>query len=239
MPAPWSPAQRIAFRFAFAYLVAFCFPVPEGFAGLPWDPVQDGWHLLVPWVGARLLHLAAPISIGMTGSGDTTYSFVRLLCVAVLAVVATVVWSILDRRRKEYATLHAWLRVYVRYVLAMIMVEYGLIRDPRPAVPAPGPEAADGDVRRLVADGAALDLHGRCAGVPDRRRARRAPRGRARVVSPHHHARGADRGGGHVERGDDELLLRRARQAGVGSHRRSWPASCSSPRSPASRGSSC
>ena len=139
-PAPWRPARRIAFRFAFAYLVAYCFPVPEGLAGLPWNPVEDGWHALVPWVGARLLHIAAPISVAPTGSGDTTYSFVKLLCTAVLAVVATIVWSILDRRRMEYRSLHAWLRVYLRYVLAVIMVGYGLVKVFDLQFPLPRPE---------------------------------------------------------------------------------------------------
>lgn len=127
-PAPWSHPRRVAFRFAFAYLVLYCFPVPEGLADLPFNPVEKGWHAVVPWVGAHVLHLATPISLQETGSGDTTYCFVKLLCTAVLAVLATLVWTVLDRRRTDYATLHGWLRVYLRYALAMVMFGYGLIK---------------------------------------------------------------------------------------------------------------
>ena len=52
----------------------------------------------------------------------------KLLCTAVLAVLAALVWTALDRRRADYATLHGWLRVYLRYVLAMVMFGYGVTK---------------------------------------------------------------------------------------------------------------
>ena len=47
---------------------------------------------------------------------------------ATLAVVATLIWSVAVRRRKNYATLHAWLRVILRYALGIAMVTYGLFK---------------------------------------------------------------------------------------------------------------
>ena len=44
----------------------------------------------------------------------------------ILAALATVAWTALDRRRSEYRTLHEWLRIYIRYALAFAMLYYGM-----------------------------------------------------------------------------------------------------------------
>ncbi len=49
-------------------------------------------------------------------------------CCVVLAVVITLIWSVADRRRKNYAKLHDWLRVIVRYALGIAMVTYGVFK---------------------------------------------------------------------------------------------------------------
>jgi hypothetical protein len=85
------------------------------------------WHRIVPWVGAHLLHLSYPITIfpEVNGGSDTTYDYVKSLCFLAIAVVATVVWSVLDRQRPGYSKLYRWLRAYVRFVLACAMFSYG------------------------------------------------------------------------------------------------------------------
>ena len=50
----------------------------------------------------------------------------ELLCFLVLAALATIVWTLLDRKRQEYRTLHEWLRIYVRYALGFTMLGYGM-----------------------------------------------------------------------------------------------------------------
>ena len=55
---------------------------------------------------------------GQSGGG---YVFVLLLCSALIAIV----WSLLDRRRSEYQSLHAWVRLLVRYSLAISLFWYG------------------------------------------------------------------------------------------------------------------
>ena len=131
-PTPaWSAARRIAFRFVFAYLVLYNLPFPIG--GLPLTDTMKGWydriwHAAVPWFAAHVLHLARPITIFSNGSGDTTYDYVLVLVVALLATVATAVWSLLDRRTKAYPRLELGLRVYVRYVLAYALLGYGAFK---------------------------------------------------------------------------------------------------------------
>ncbi|MFY9820576.1 MAG: hypothetical protein WAM82_04290 [Thermoanaerobaculia bacterium] len=124
---PWSPGKRILFRFAFIYLVLYKFPFP--LKEIPWagetliQPYKDLWDRLVPWAGKHLLGLNVKIRHG--GSGDTTYSYVQLLCFLIIAVVATAVWTVLDRKRPEYTRLYEGLRTYIRFALAAAMLVYG------------------------------------------------------------------------------------------------------------------
>lgn len=127
-PAGWSPAARVLFRFAFAYLVVSIFPFPVG--SLPYteslvEPYQKFWDAVVPWVARRVLGIGYEVGTAFNGSGDRTYDYVLAFCVLVLALAATVVWSLLDRRRGDYARLYQWLRVYVRLYLGTTMIGYG------------------------------------------------------------------------------------------------------------------
>jgi len=126
---PWSLPRRIAFRFAFSYIVLYFMPFPFG-----WIPVAEyiarawraGCDHLVRGV-ARLVGVA--ITQGPDGgSGDTAYSWLQAGCMLALAALATVLWSIVDRRRERYDRLEAGLRLYARGALAMAMLSYGLAK---------------------------------------------------------------------------------------------------------------
>jgi len=118
----WRPITRVAFRFAFCYFGLYCLIAFQNvFDFLPYERMSQ-WF--VPWVGQHVLHLGKPITYFISGSGDKTSDWVLLFCHLVVAIVATVVWTILDRR-KEYTTLNEWLRVTLRYALATTMFAYG------------------------------------------------------------------------------------------------------------------
>src|SRR5207302_10732497 len=125
----WSLARRIAFRFAFCYLVLYNFPVllfalpVPGLAALfmAYSKLLDA---AVVWIGAHVLHLSHAVEVlrGKTGSGDTTYDYVRLLCFAALAAVAALVWTLAARRTREHRRLHEGLRIFLRYSLGSILL---------------------------------------------------------------------------------------------------------------------
>ena len=124
----WHPAARVGFRFVFSYLVLYILPFPVG--GVPYTdalaaPYTRLWDALVPWVGRRVLGIDYEIGTVFNGSGDRTYDYVQVFCFLVLAAAATLVWSLLDRRRKSYTRLYQWLRVYVRLYLGTVMIGYG------------------------------------------------------------------------------------------------------------------
>lgn len=137
--AAWSPLRRILFRWYFSYFVLYWFPYPlSEFPGVSRlvGMYDRAWHVLVRWVGAHVFH--AKISILLhTGSGDTSYKYLRVLCYIAIAIVATLVWSALDRRRRNYVRLHAWLRIYLRYCVATAMVFYGALKVINDQFPGP------------------------------------------------------------------------------------------------------
>ena len=121
----WSLPQRILFRFAFSYLLLCTISYIPYFLTIP-DVLGPLWSSLVPWVAATVFQ--ADASVLPNGSGDTTWNYVQAFCFLVLALGATAVWTVLDRKRANYVRLHEWLRVWVRFALAFWMLQYGAIK---------------------------------------------------------------------------------------------------------------
>lgn len=108
-PAPtWHPVTRLAFRFSVAYLGLFCLWMAQisfVFLGvlalhLPEDAIAWQMISLAPvsrWIGEHVFGVAAELA--MNGSGDQAAIWIQCGLVLVAAVLITVVWSVLDRRR--------------------------------------------------------------------------------------------------------------------------------------------
>jgi hypothetical protein len=126
----WSPALKIAFRFWMLYLGLYSLAtqtiITFGGTDLP-DPATL-WPLrpVVFWTAAHIFHVNAPLSFGSnSGTPDDMFGWVLNFCLLVIATAATVVWSLLDRHRENYAELHKWFRLFVRFALAGQMILYG------------------------------------------------------------------------------------------------------------------
>src|SRR5438552_3396115 len=101
----WGLIQKLLFRFFAAYFFIYIFPFPIGY--IPFTDSLTTWYnsiwdALVPWTGKYILHVSYPITIKPNGSGDTTYNYVQLFLIAVFAIIAAIIWSLADRRRKSY-----------------------------------------------------------------------------------------------------------------------------------------
>lgn len=134
-PAPWSPALRIAFRFCFVYFTLFSLSnqIIGGLIVIPKVDVPEFgilWPLrqITFWTARHVFHVTRTLVYTGSGSGDKTYDWVQTFCLLVFAVVITALWSILDRRRTNYVTLHKWFRLYMRFALASEMLIYGLVK---------------------------------------------------------------------------------------------------------------
>jgi hypothetical protein len=136
-PRPWSAVERLLFRFLFAYLVLYMLPFPVDALSL--DEVygfyQSLWRAVVPWVGERLLGLE--VTFRASGSGDTTYNYVQVLCFALIAAATAAAWTLADRKRLHHARLAEWLRVYLRFYLATTLIAYGAFKVVKSQFPGP------------------------------------------------------------------------------------------------------
>jgi hypothetical protein len=124
----WGPVQRALFCFLFCYLVLYSFPFPLNVIPVYGEVLEQSyretWNMVLPWVGEHILGTEVRLR-GGSGRGDSTYGYVQIFCYLILALAATAVWMLLDRRRASYARLHEWLRVYVRFALAAVIIGYG------------------------------------------------------------------------------------------------------------------
>ena len=120
------PVKRFLLRFTFVYLVLYLLPFLLNVLPLL-EPVGEAykglWGSFVPWIGKQAFQLE--IVVQETGSGDTAYDYMAILCSLVLAAVAGLAWTFLDRKRSNDARIAEWLRVYVRFALATVMIVYG------------------------------------------------------------------------------------------------------------------
>jgi hypothetical protein len=137
----WNPFLKIAFRFWMVYLGLYSLAtqiITSLFTGpaadslsLP-DPATV-WPLrpVISWTAAHIFHVNASPSVfwgGNSGGPDCMFGWVTAFCLLMIATVATVVWSLLDRRRENYAGLHQWFRLFVRFALAAQMIQYGMVK---------------------------------------------------------------------------------------------------------------
>lgn len=136
--AGWNPVTRLAFRFVFSYFMLYCLFYPQilfFFLGplVPEVPENLKNHYrtyaspMVEWVGRTVFDTDAALNL-RSGSADQKYAFVLSFCFLVLAAVATVVWSALDRRRLEYRKLTGWFLLFIRWCLASQMMFYGFVK---------------------------------------------------------------------------------------------------------------
>lgn len=125
----WRPATRIAFRFFFFYFVLLF--VSEGALGLvPGSLLRRYYALWLPLLQriAQGLHLDQKLTLEYVGISNMAFGWALFLCYMVLAGLATVLWSALDRKRESYERLYSWLRLVLRLLLAPSMIFYGAIK---------------------------------------------------------------------------------------------------------------
>ncbi len=167
----WTLAQRLAFRFVFAYMLLYILPFPintldslltsihEIVAGEESASVQpslifqyvtrpyaDFSDKVVLWTGREVF--GVEIEYRPAGSGDTTWNYVQVFDFAVIAAALTLLWTLAAwawgrlRGRAHLANprLHEWLRIYVRFYLAQMMIVYGAVKIIKLQFPYPRPD---------------------------------------------------------------------------------------------------
>ena len=116
---------RLGFVYWGLYCILIAFTNTRGLSWLPGAYSRVFGDIGV-WVGKTILRIPYEFSGAPNGSGDKTANWAMMFLIALIAVVATVVWSLVDRRRAHDAKLREAIRIAVRYTLAFTVLGYGI-----------------------------------------------------------------------------------------------------------------
>jgi hypothetical protein len=128
---PWYGWQKILFRFFFIFYCAF-----QG----PWDflyyiPKVNyvlqyyfiGIGAVVEFCNSHFFHIP-PATIASNNNGDYPEQWMMVFTCLLLAAVGCIIWSIADRKRKDYSKLNYWFSLAIRFFLIENGIMYGLIK---------------------------------------------------------------------------------------------------------------
>ena len=119
----WQPWEKVAFRLSFIFFSLLILPLDWKF-----------WRELFSINWAHLhFHQLFGLSryqphIFSDGSAFGIASFADWGVTLLIAITGTIIWTRLDKERKEYNELYYWLRVAVRFRLAIVLITYGFIK---------------------------------------------------------------------------------------------------------------
>jgi hypothetical protein len=135
--------KRVGFRLLLVYFVLYAFPFPLEY--MPWiaEPFGEALDIAYKeaacWVAANLLGIEDDLYLGPTGSGDGMVRYVVTLMVAVLSLVIVLLWSLIDRKPREYSRAARWLELGCCLYLGATMIDYGAIKLIPVQMGPPGP----------------------------------------------------------------------------------------------------
>lgn len=137
----WTLLEKIGFRFSFIYFALYIIIQNNGaypFWGKIMKYPTELLHQFIPWVGKNILHLSYDITRFTGGSGDTTYDYVIVFVIFITAVFGSIIWSLIDRKRVNYKKLYYWITVAMRFYVALMLINYGLVKVVKLQFPSPG-----------------------------------------------------------------------------------------------------
>ena len=112
---PWKEGEKILFRFFFIYFFIQSVPVD--------------WNYFKEVFSINWLHLHYGDIFNLTRYAprffSSTDSFYNWGIVVLISLIGLVVWTVVDNKSKEYNLLYYWIRVIVRYRLAIGIIGYG------------------------------------------------------------------------------------------------------------------
>ena len=116
--SPWKEYEKVIFRFFFIYFFI---------QAVPLDWKYYGQLFSINW-----LHLGFDDIFNLTRYSPQFFSggqsFANWAVVAIIAFSGTIIWSFLDKKHLEYNHLYYWIRVVLRYRLAIGVIAYGIIK---------------------------------------------------------------------------------------------------------------
>ncbi|MEP6683398.1 MAG: hypothetical protein ABJA35_09060 [Parafilimonas sp.] len=125
----WSFPKKFIVRFFASYFFIYIFPFPLAYISFLQN--LNNWYnhflsYLISFSGKHIFNIGFILTATHNGSGDTTYNYVKIFLLIVFTFIATIIWSITDKKRKNFDHILYWIFVYLRFYLALMMMRYGL-----------------------------------------------------------------------------------------------------------------
>ncbi|MEO8854353.1 MAG: hypothetical protein ABI359_11260 [Ginsengibacter sp.] len=124
----WTYIKKILCRFFFSFFVFEYFFHPGLYVLISGgNPSVRTWfkkiyNPIYDYINNHILHLIQ----GETSLTINNYIF-HLMAITI-AIVATILWSVMDKRRKSYQRADFWLRHILKYLLAINIFSYGILK---------------------------------------------------------------------------------------------------------------
>lgn len=116
--AEWKGYEKILLRFFLIYFLLQTIPLDwkywKGIFSINWSQLKYGDIFF--------------ISRYFPSFSSATGSFLDWLIIAVVAAIGTAIWAKKDKPDTNYSVLYYWLRVILRYRLAIGIIGYGFIK---------------------------------------------------------------------------------------------------------------
>ncbi len=133
-PSPWKGYEKIGFRFTLLFFILFI--ILLDWSAIPifsylyyYGGLSTALDSIISWVGKDLFHIPYVIVSPYDGEhNDRTYVYLLYFTMAMVAILGTTVWSLVDRKRQNYNRLYYWLTVAVRYYLAFTLFLFALYK---------------------------------------------------------------------------------------------------------------
>jgi hypothetical protein len=127
----WSLSKKLLFLFVSIYLFLYMFPFPID--SFPLGEFVFGLYnkfteSITKLIGSYWLGIYPCSPIEGTGSGDTTFDYVKLLTMLLMTAVATIIVFAFTRKRTNYTAFYSFMLVYARYYLAFVLIGYGVFK---------------------------------------------------------------------------------------------------------------
>lgn len=121
----WSQARKNLFRFIFVYVLLFInsFSFPHSFIPDIGKYTAPFFEALVKWFADSVLKLKYAYTSNLIS--DSTGMYLHAFLFIFISALICLIWSLLDRKRKNYEKLLYWFRVVICYYLAMQLFTYG------------------------------------------------------------------------------------------------------------------
>ncbi|NNT72970.1 hypothetical protein HKT18_12140 [Flavobacterium sp. IMCC34852] len=124
--------KKTIFRFFFIYFILSTalwqiFEFIPGLSAITYF-INDAFVPVVTFFNDHIFHVKDKLNIDGGGSGDTSYAWAYFYNSILLATLGTILWTLLERKPKDYSKLDWWLKNTLRYYLIIIAFLYGTIK---------------------------------------------------------------------------------------------------------------